>query len=194
MQGFNLGRTEATGDELWLCEHPPVFTLGLAADRTHVLSPGDIPIVPIDRGGQVTYHGPGQLMVYPLLNVRRLGLGVRALVMALEQGVVELAAKSGVTAAGRRDAPGVYVDGAKIASIGLRIRRSCSYHGMAVNVAMDTTPFARINPCGMAGLEVSDLARLGVVDSLPEAARRLLPELAESLGLAFTIDPESPVP
>lgn len=193
MQGFNAGRHDDTLDELWLCEHPPVFTLGMAADPSHVLAPGDIPLVPIDRGGQVTYHGPGQLMIYPLLNVKRRKLGVRALVMALEQSVIQLAGDYGIRAAGRRDAPGVYVDGAKLASIGLRIRRGCSYHGMALNVAMDTEPFGRINPCGMENLPITTLEQLKVptAAALKTTALALASHLAESLQLDWSETPES---
>ncbi|MEL7310538.1 MAG: lipoyl(octanoyl) transferase LipB [Pseudomonadota bacterium] len=191
MQGFNAGRLKDTPDELWFCEHPPVFTLGLAADRSHILAPGDIPVVPIDRGGQVTYHGPGQLMVYPLLNVKRRKLGVRALVMGLEQSVIDLAAANGVKANGRRDAPGVYSNGAKIASIGLRIKRGCSYHGMAVNVDMNTEPFERINPCGMENLPIQTLSALGVSQSLPQTAIDLSPYLADALSLEWVTEPEA---
>jgi lipoyl(octanoyl) transferase len=162
MQRFTDERTAATPDELWLLEHPPVFTLGMAADPGHVLAAGEIPVVQTDRGGQVTYHGPGQLVAYPLLDIRRLGLPVRTLVMQLEQAVIDLVAAHGIQALGRRDAPGVYVDGAKLASVGLRVRRGASYHGLALNVDMDLTPFARINPCGMAGLAVTSLAQLGI--------------------------------
>lgn len=162
MQRFTDARDAATPDEIWLLEHPPVFTLGMAADRSHVLGAGDIPLVQTDRGGQVTYHGPGQLVMYPLLDVRRLGLGVRGLVTLLEQSVIELLAGHGIEAAARRDAPGVYVQGRKVASLGLRIRRGASYHGLALNVDMDLAPFARINPCGMPGLSVTSLAELGV--------------------------------
>src|SRR5687767_7343005 len=148
MQAFTASRTDDTRDEIWLLEHPPVFTQGLNGRREHVLAPGDIPVVQVDRGGQVTYHGPGQLVVYPLLNIKRYGLGVRDLVVLLENAVIALCAGYGVEAVGRRDAPGVYVDGRKIASIGLRIKRDCSYHGLALNVTNDLEPFARINPCG----------------------------------------------
>ncbi|MEL6215979.1 MAG: lipoyl(octanoyl) transferase LipB [Pseudomonadota bacterium] len=193
MQGFTAGRIEQTVDELWFCEHPPVFTLGLAADRSHVLAPGDIPLVGIDRGGQVTYHGPGQLMIYPLLNVRRRKLGVRALVMGLEQAVVNYVAQSDVIAAGRRDAPGVYVDGAKLASIGLRIRRGCSYHGMALNVDMDTEPFDRINPCGMENLPITTLSDLGLEQSIQKAALGLSDHLADTLDLEFVNQPDAEI-
>lgn len=183
MQQFTETRTPATADEIWLTEHPPVFTLGLNANRDHLLAPGDIPVVQIDRGGQVTYHGPGQLMVYPLIDLRRAGLGIRDLVTALEQSVVDLLGERGVTARSRADAPGVYVDGAKVASVGLRIRRGSSYHGMALNVELDLEPFSRINPCGMQGLAVTDLARLGVDLGLVAAGNVVTTHLLRRLGL-----------
>jgi lipoyl(octanoyl) transferase len=161
MQTFTETRTPDTQDEIWLLEHPPVFTLGMNGKSHHVLMPGDIPVVKIDRGGQVTYHGPGQLVVYPLLDLRRLQLGVRDLVIALENAIIVTVARFGIQAAGKRDAPGVYVQGRKLASIGLRIKRGCSYHGLALNVAMDLEPFKRINPCGYAGLEVTQVSELG---------------------------------
>ena len=153
MQQFTAERTAATPDEIWFLEHPPVFTLGVNASRAHLLAPGDIPVVQVDRGGQVTYHGPGQLVVYPLIDLKRAALGVRDFVTALERAVIELAAQSGVRAECRRDAPGVYVAGAKLASVGVRVRRQGSYHGLALNVALDLAPFGRINPCGYAGSE-----------------------------------------
>ena len=162
MQALTDTRGPDTPDEVWLLEHDPVYTLGMNADRSHVLAAGDIPVVQIDRGGQVTYHGPGQLVVYPLIDVRRAGLGVRDLVTALERAAIEHAAGHGIRAECRADAPGVYVDGAKLASVGLRIRRNGSYHGLALNVAMDLEPFGRINPCGYAGLRMTQLADLGV--------------------------------
>ncbi len=183
MQAFTEQRGPETGDEIWFLEHPPVFTLGMNAAREHVLAPGDIPLVQIDRGGQVTYHGPGQLVVYPLLDVRRCALGVRQLVMALENGIIALLASWNIAATGRRDAPGIYVDGRKLASIGLRIRRGCSYHGLAFNVAMDLEPFRRINPCGYRGLEVTDLRTLGVPLELRNAAELLAPHLLGALGM-----------
>jgi lipoyl(octanoyl) transferase len=182
MQRFTDERNAATPDELWLLEHPPVFTLGMAADPSHVLAPGDIPLVQTDRGGQVTYHGPGQLVAYPLLDIRRLGLPVRTLVVQLEQAVIRLVAAHGITAAGRRDAPGVYVDGRKLASLGLRVRRGASYHGLALNVDMDLAPFARINPCGMAGLDVTSLARLGVSGDVESVGREFAQHFARQLG------------
>lgn len=182
MQRFTDERNAATPDELWLLEHPPVFTLGMAADRSHVLAPGDIPVVQTDRGGQVTYHGPGQLVAYPLLDVRRLAMAVRALVTLLEQAVIDLVAEHGIDAAGRRDAPGVYVQGSKLASLGLRVRRGASYHGIALNVNMDLAPFARINPCGMTGLAVTSLAALGVDASVETVAREFARHLTLRLA------------
>ena len=183
MQRFTDTRDETTRDEMWFTEHEPVFTLGINANRDHLLAPGDIPVVQIDRGGQVTYHGPGQLMIYPLLDLRRLGLGVRDLVTALEQSVVDLVAAYGITALSRADAPGVYVEGVKIASVGLRIRRGASFHGMALNVALDLEPFLRINPCGYEGLEVTDLKTLGAEFEVARVQNKLLPLLLSRLGL-----------
>jgi lipoyl(octanoyl) transferase len=157
MQRFTDQRENSTPDEIWFVEHPPVFTLGLNASREHLLSPGDIPVVQIDRGGQVTYHGPGQLVVYPLIDLRRRRLGVRDLVVALESAVIGYVAELGLDAQGSREAPGVYVGGVKLASIGLRIRRGASYHGLALNVSLDLSPFERINVCGHRGLAVTRL-------------------------------------
>jgi lipoyl(octanoyl) transferase len=181
MQRFTDTRTPETPDELWLLEHPPVFTLGMNADPAHVLAPGAIPVVRIDRGGQVTYHGPGQLLAYALIDLRRAGLGVRDLVAALERSVIEYLASLGVAAASRRHAPGVYVAGRKLASVGIRIRRAASYHGIALNVCNDLAPFARINPCGYAGLEMTRMADLTAVDSVAAAAEGLLPYLLRYL-------------
>jgi lipoyl(octanoyl) transferase len=181
MQRFTEERTAETPDEIWLLEHPPVYTLGMAADRSHVLTAGDIPVVQTDRGGQVTYHGPGQLVLYPLLDLRRNGLTVRSLVETLENAVIELLRPHGIEAVGRRDAPGVYVEGRKLASLGLRIRRGASYHGLALNVAMDLAPFGRINPCGMAGLEVTQLAALGVPGTPQQVGEQLAARLAALL-------------
>ena len=183
MQKFTDERDESTPDEIWFCEHPPVFTMGLNASKEHLLAPGDIPVVQIDRGGQVTYHGPGQLMVYPLIDIRRANIGVRTLVTALEQSVVDLAADYAVEAEARPDAPGVYVDGDKLASVGLRIRRGASFHGMALNVDTDLEPFSRINPCGYTELEMTDLHRLGIELQLKEASEKLLPKFLQHLGL-----------
>lgn len=179
MQCFTEARDGDTPDELWQVEHPGVFTVGMNGKPEHLLAPGVIPVVHIDRGGQVTYHGPGQLVMYPLLDLRRLKIGVRELVMRLEQAVINLLAEHSVTAAGKRDAPGVYVDGAKIAALGLRVRRGCCYHGLSLNVAMDMEPFSRINPCGYAGLKVTELrALVGEVDKAA-VARRLAEHIAD---------------
>jgi lipoyl(octanoyl) transferase len=183
MQEFTNMRDKSTPDEIWFTEHEKVFTLGLNTAPEHLLDTGDIPVVQIDRGGQVTYHGPGQLMIYPLVDLRRAGLGVRDLVTALEQSVVDLAAEYDIDAASRRDAPGVYVDGVKLASVGLRIRRGCSFHGMALNVDTDLEPFSRINPCGFKGLEVTSFARLGAESNLNAVRDRLLPHLAAHLKM-----------
>ena len=181
MQRFTDERGPDTTDEIWLLEHPPVFTLGMNASRDHVLAPGDIPIVQIDRGGQVTYHGPGQLIVYPLVDLRRAGLGVRDIVTALERSVIDYAAELGIVAECRRNAPGVYVDGRKLASVGIRVRRGATYHGIALNVSVDLEPFGRINPCGYAGLEMTRLANLSDVESVSVAAETLKPHLLRQL-------------
>ncbi|EIK54370.1 lipoate-protein ligase B [Stutzerimonas stutzeri TS44] len=184
MQRFTNQRGPQTGDELWLLQHPPVFTQGQAGKAEHVLFPGDIPVVQVDRGGQVTYHGPGQLVCYLLIDVRRSGIGVRALVSHIEQSLIELLASYGVVALAKPDAPGVYVEGAKIASLGLRIRNGRSFHGLALNVDMDLEPFRRINPCGYAGLAMTQLRDLiGPVD-FPEVVARLRTQLARHLGYA----------
>jgi lipoyl(octanoyl) transferase len=189
MQRFTDSRAEDTADEIWLVEHPPVFTLGLNAGREHLLDPGEIPVVQIDRGGQVTYHGPGQLVIYPLLNLRRRRLSVRGLVVALEESVVAYAAELGVVAAGSREAPGVYVAGAKLASIGLRIRRGASYHGAALNVSLDLDPFKRINVCGYRGLQVTRLVDHGAPLDVEGAAQGLTPHLLRQLGAPAAADP-----
>ena len=183
MQHFTDARKEETPDEIWFTQHEPVFTLGLNTDPEHLLAPGEIPVIQVDRGGQVTYHGPGQLMVYPLIDLRRAGLGVRDLVTALEQSVVDLVAEFGIEAASRCDAPGVYVDGVKLASVGLRIRRGSSFHGMALNVDVDLEPFSRINPCGFQGLELTDLARLGAEKDIARVRDRLLPHFLRHLRM-----------
>jgi lipoyl(octanoyl) transferase len=183
MQQFTNTRDNDTADEIWFTEHNPVFTLGVNASREHLLAPGDIPVVQVDRGGQVTYHGPGQLMLYAMINLRRAGIGIRPLVTALEQSAVELAAQYEIVAASRSDAPGVYVDGVKLASVGLRIRRGASFHGMALNVSVDLEPFTRINPCGFSNLEVTNLARLGAGCGLERAQQLLLPKFLKHLHL-----------
>ena len=160
MQHFTDTRGKDTADEFWFLQHPPVFTLGKNASAEHVLNARDIPVVNVDRGGQVTYHGPGQIVVYTLLDLNRLKLGVRQLVTLIEQSIIDCLADYGVVANARRDAPGVYVNNAKIAALGLRIRRGCSFHGLALNVNMDLEPFKRINPCGYQGLEVTRLSDL----------------------------------
>ena len=186
MQRFVDERGPDAADELWFLEHPPVFTLGMNSRPEHLLAPGDIPVVQIDRGGQVTYHGPGQLVVYPLLDLGRARLGVRALVEGIERAIVTTVAQWGIEAVGRRDAPGVYVAGRKLASIGLRIRKGRSYHGLALNVAMDLEPFRRINPCGYAGLEMTQVRELGGPADLHVVAGALAPRLLETLGYAAT--------
>jgi lipoyl(octanoyl) transferase len=182
MQAFTAARTAQTRDEVWFVEHPPVYTLGMRADRGHLLAPGDIPVVQIDRGGQVTYHGPGQVVAYVLLNLERRALTPRKLVQALENAVIETVAAYGVAAAARRDAPGVYVAGAKLAAVGLRVKRHCSYHGLAVNVAMDLTPYEGINPCGYEGLAVTDLRTLCGVADLERFRADFTPRLEAKLA------------
>ncbi len=181
MQTFTDRRDAQTTDEIWLLQHPPVYTLGLNGSPEHLLAPADIPVINIDRGGQVTYHGPGQLVVYALINLRRQNLGVRDLVSALEQSVIDLAADYGIEAKARADAPGVYVDGRKLASLGLRIRRGCSYHGLAFNIDMNLEPFSRINPCGFENLEVTQLTDLGGPSDLEQVAGELEQHLLKCL-------------
>ncbi|NJD05716.1 MAG: lipoyl(octanoyl) transferase LipB [Methylococcaceae bacterium] len=182
MREFTENRDEATADEIWLVEHPPVYTLGRNGDRAHILAPGVIPIVESDRGGQVTYHGPGQLVAYTLFDLNRLGIGVRSLVQGLERAVIGTLAQYGVRSEARADAPGVYVDGRKIASLGLRIRHGRSYHGISLNVDLDLAPFRAINPCGHAGLEVTRLADLGAPVKPFEVALPLLGEIVREFG------------
>jgi lipoyl(octanoyl) transferase len=191
MQHRTEQATAGTADEIWFLEHPAVFTMGMNAKAAHLLAPGDIPVVDIDRGGQVTYHGPGQLVVYPLLDIARLGLGVRALVAGLERAIVATVAQWGIEAHGRRDAPGVYVEERKLASVGLRIRRGRSYHGLALNVAMDLEPFARINPCGYAGLQMTQLSELGGPASVRAVGEALAPQLLHALGFVELAAPQS---
>ncbi|SEP63203.1 lipoyl(octanoyl) transferase [Ectothiorhodospira magna] len=181
MQTFTDVRDDATADELWQVEHPPVFTLGLNGKSEHILDAGDIPVIAVDRGGQVTYHGPGQVVIYTLLDLRRAGLGVRALVTALESAVIDYLAIQGITARARPDAPGVYVDGAKIAALGLRVRRGGSYHGLAFNLDPDLSAFDRINPCGHRGLVTTSLAALGVRTNWDQAAQGLTQALSQRL-------------
>lgn len=173
MQAFNRARAPATADQVWLLEHPPVFTLGLAGRREHLLDPGDIPVVATDRGGQVTYHGPGQAVAYVLLDLKRRGIGVKELVRRLEGAVIEVLAGYGVEGARRAGMPGVYVRGAKIGAVGLRVARGCSYHGVALNAGVDLAPFARIDPCGYPGLAATSLEREGAHDKIAAVQQRL---------------------
>ena len=182
MRDFTDGRTEDTPSELWVVEHPPVFTQGQAGKAEHLLGPGDIPVVQTDRGGQVTYHGPGQLVIYLLISLREAGIGIRRLVSIMEDAIIGLLDGYGIEAEARSDAPGVYVDGRKIASLGLRVRRGCTYHGLALNVSNDLDPFQRINPCGHAGLEVTSTRELGISGDQAALARELTDRLAAALG------------
>ena len=183
MQAFTDARTDATTDEVWLVEHDPVFTLGQAGKPEHVLMPGDIPVLHVDRGGQVTYHGPGQIVAYPLLDLKRLKVGVREYVHRIEQAIIDTLGDWNIDAARRKGAPGVYVAGAKVAALGIRVRRGCTFHGLAFNIAMDLEPFHRINPCGYAGLQVTSMADLGGPSGLDPVKPRLLEHLAVQFGL-----------
>jgi lipoyl(octanoyl) transferase len=185
MQRFTDARGNDTPDELWLVEHDPVFTLGQAGKPEHVLLPGDIPVLHVDRGGQVTYHGPGQIVAYPLLDLRRLKLGVRDYVCRIEQAVIDTLGEWNIEGRRREGAPGVYVNGAKVAALGIRVRRGCCFHGLAFNIAMDLEPFHRINPCGYAGLEVVAMDDLGGPGSLEAVKPVLLAALGSALGLRF---------
>lgn len=182
MKSFTDSRDECAADEFWYVQHPPVYTLGQAGKVEHLLTPGDIPIVHSDRGGQVTYHGPGQLVCYLLLDIRRLQLGVRDLVTAIEQSIVQLINSYGVVAEAKPEAPGVYVDGRKLAALGLRIRKGCSYHGLSLNVDMDLGPFSNINPCGIEGLEVVDMKRLGIDRPMAKIMEELTDILVQQIG------------
>ena len=183
MQAFTDARDETTTDELWIVEHDPVFTLGQAGKPEHVLAPGDIPVLNVDRGGQVTYHGPGQIVAYPLVDLRRRKLGVRELVDRIEQSVIDVLADWNIVAERKAGAPGVYVGGAKIAALGLRVRRGCSFHGLAFNVAMDLEPFQRINPCGYEGLQVTSVVDLGGPSDPSALVSPLVEALSKRLGL-----------
>ncbi|MBD3670536.1 MAG: lipoyl(octanoyl) transferase LipB [Gammaproteobacteria bacterium] len=182
MQAYTEGRDESSADEIWLLQHEPVFTMGRNAKREHLLETGDIPVVDIDRGGQVTYHGPGQLMAYLLLDIRRLKMGVRQIVSAMEHAVINVLSSYGIQAEARADAPGVYVDGAKIAALGLRVKQGRCYHGLSFNIDMDMTPFSRINPCGYAGLAVTQLKDHVESYDWQEMENRLLKQLQQQLG------------
>ncbi|MEZ5465890.1 MAG: lipoyl(octanoyl) transferase LipB [Lysobacteraceae bacterium] len=192
MQAFTDARDEHADDEIWLVEHPPVFTLGQAGKPEHVLAAGDIPVLKVDRGGQVTYHGPGQIVAYPLLDLRRLKIGVRDYVHRIEQAIIDTLVHYDITAARRDGAPGVYVGDAKVAALGIRVRRGCTFHGLAFNIAMDLAPFARINPCGYAGLAVTSVLDLGGPDSMETVKPVLLAELARQFGLDLEAATEPP--
>ena len=183
MQAFTDARTSETPDELWVVEHTPVFTLGQAGRWEHVLMPGDIPVVPVDRGGQVTYHGPGQIVAYPLIDLRRLGIGIREFVNRIEQSIIDTLAEWNIVAQRKEGAPGVYVAGSKVAALGLRVRRGCTFHGLAFNVNMDLEPFHRINPCGFQGLQVTQMLDLGGPSRLADVETVLVDELARQFGL-----------
>lgn len=186
MRSFTDTRTDNTPDELWVLEHDAVFTQGQAGKAEHILNPGNIPVVQADRGGQVTYHGPGQLVIYTLIDLKRLKLSIRDVVTAVEQSVIALLREEGVQANARCDAPGVYVNGAKICSIGLRVRKGRTYHGLAFNVNMDLTPFSFINPCGYEGMKMAQLSDLTDIKTVDEAAAKLLPHLQSQLGYTVT--------
>ena len=193
MQAFTDARSDDTLDELWLVEHDPVFTLGQAGKPEHVLMPGDIPVLHVDRGGQVTYHGPGQIVAYPLLDLKRLKIGVRDYVCKIEQAIIDTLDEWNIGAARKDGAPGVYVNGAKIASLGIRVRRGCTFHGLAFNISGESTPpFSRINPCGYAGLQVVALSDLGGPASLEAVKPALLAHLGRQLGLAWRQDSALP--
>lgn len=181
MQAFTDARDESTQDELWLLQHPPVFTQGQAGKAEHLLAPGDIPVVQVDRGGQVTYHGPGQIVAYPLVDLGRRKLGVRKLVHGIEEAIIRVLSGYGVDGVRRQGAPGIYVDGAKIAALGLRVRRGCSFHGLAFNIDMDLEPFSRINPCGYQGQAVTQLSAFSEVE-YGEVEAALVRELAGQLS------------
>jgi lipoyl(octanoyl) transferase len=184
MQAFTDARGAETPDELWIVEHEPVFTLGQAGKWEHVLMPGDIPVVPVDRGGQVTYHGPGQIVAYPLIDIRRAKIGVRDFVCKIEQSIIDTLEHWNIIAVRKPGAPGVYVAGAKVAALGLRVRRGCTFHGLAFNVNMDLEPFHRINPCGFQGLQVTQLMDLGGPSSLREVESVLVENLAKQFEMA----------
>ena len=191
MQAFTDARGPDTPDELWLVEHDPVFTLGQAGKDEHVLMPGDIPVIHVDRGGQVTYHGPGQIVLYPLLDLRRLKIGVREYVDRIEQSVIDTLAEWNIEGARRDGAPGVYVAGAKVMALGIRVRRGCTFHGLAFNIAMDLSPYQRINPCGYQGLRVTSVLDLGGPSGLEQVKPALVAQLARQFGL--TVEDAEPL-
>lgn len=181
MQAFTAQRSPDTPDEIWLLEHPPVYTQGQAGKPEHLIAATDIPVIPIDRGGQITYHGPGQVVAYVLVDLRRRGYGIRELVTRMEQAVIDQLAAQGVTATRQAGAPGVYVNGAKIAALGLRVKHGCTYHGLALNVDMDLRPFAAINPCGYAGMQVTQASDLGILDTPQAQGLALISRLQQSI-------------
>ncbi|MDH5423394.1 MAG: lipoyl(octanoyl) transferase LipB [Gammaproteobacteria bacterium] len=183
MQEFTAQRDADTEDEIWLLQHPPVFTQGMNGKPEHILNTSNIPVVEIDRGGQVTYHGPGQLVVYCLIDLKRKKFGIRQMVSALEQAVIDFLADKNITALARKDAPGVYVENAKIAALGLRVKRGCSYHGLSLNVDMDLSAFAQINPCGYEGMAVTQLKNLGLQDSFAEVEQQILGKLCQHFDI-----------
>ncbi|WP_425479624.1 lipoyl(octanoyl) transferase LipB [Lysobacter capsici] len=191
MQAFTDARDADTPDELWLVEHDPVFTLGQAGKDEHVLMPGDIPVIHVDRGGQVTYHGPGQIVLYPLLDLRRLKVGVREYVDRIEQAVIDTLAEWNIEGARRDGAPGVYVAGAKVMALGIRVRRGCTFHGLAFNIAMDLSPYQRINPCGYQGLQVTSVLDLGGPSGMEQVKPALVAQLARQFGL--TVEDAEPL-
>ncbi|KZN64550.1 lipoate-protein ligase B [Pseudoalteromonas luteoviolacea CPMOR-1] len=190
MQHFTDQRDDSAADEIWLVEHNPVFTQGQAGKAEHVLAPGDIPVVKVDRGGQVTYHGPGQQMMYVLFNLRRLKIGVRELVTWLEETIIETLQEYNINAYAKADAPGVYVNNCKIASLGLRVRRGCSFHGLALNVNMDLSPFLRINPCGYAGMEMVQTSDLNGPTTLEEAGNGLIKHMLKRVNAEHVVHTE----
>jgi len=183
MQAFTFSRTNVTEDQLWVVQHPAVYTQGLNGKPEHILQTTDIPVVQVDRGGQVTYHGPGQVVIYLLLNIKRRHLGVRQLVSLIEVAVIKLLRAYGITANARKDAPGVYVAAKKIAALGLRIKKGCCYHGVSLNVAMDLLPFSNINPCGHAGLEVTQMSELGIFEKPDKIAAQLIENIQQELKI-----------
>lgn len=194
MQAFTANRGQETPDECWLVEHPPVFTLGLNGKTEHLLDPREIPVLAVDRGGQVTYHGPGQLVLYLLLDLTRLGIGVRELVRTIETAIIDLLASHGISAQGREDAPGVYVANRKIAALGLRIKRGRCYHGLSLNVDMDLEPFRSINPCGYPGMAVTQLKDLGIHVDMAQLQQQLVQHLCRHLGYTNAIEISEPIP
>lgn len=183
MQRFTESRDASTLDQIWLLEHPPVFTQGRAGQAEHVLAPGDIPVIPVDRGGQVTYHGPGQLVAYLMIDMRRRGFGIKHLVHSIERAMIDSLARHGIEAQAREDAPGVYLhSGAKIGQIGMRVRQSCTFHGLSLNVDMDLEPFSRINPCGHVGMAVTDMAAEGVSVTWQSMGEQVVSALCQLLS------------